>query len=140
MALEEAYQNAAECGGRVLLRRTTTWCGSLRWVKHHVFPRAKDLAPKFRELFGDVDKYTLRVPDWYNKWVHSCGQRGGFWNDRWRKFFAEHENPSPYDALNYLKQLLRETGLEDVKMSELQPYRGKCPGVINRILEYFGGR
>lgn len=106
---------------------TQQWSGATKWVKHHVFPRA--LRDKFETRFGDqpiyVDQYTLKVPDWFNKWVHSCGPRGGWWNQKWREFFARYPEDaeiSPRAAFRYLRELLKQVGLEDVKLYELEPY------------------
>ncbi len=64
------------------------------------------------------------------KWVHSCGPRGGWWNEQWRRFFAPYMDakgnlvrlPPDKEVWDYLENLLRQTGLGDVKMWEFVPY------------------
>ena len=116
MAVEEAKAS----GG--LLRYTSQWTSYVgQWVKHHVFPR--QFRDNFARIFGKdiIDNYTLRVPDWVNKYLHYMTD----WNQQWKCFFDYYRrlgrDPSPKEAARFLRWL--RAGLKDVKFTEFIKYR-----------------
>lgn len=69
-----------------------------RYVRHHVFAQAPDLATWFtRQGIKDIHQFTLVIPESVHQRIHS-GARGGLWNAAWRQF--RDSNPrAPAEAI-----------------------------------------
>jgi len=119
MAMEDAQANT---GG--LIRQTQWWSQCIRsFPKHHIFPQK--FREKFAKVFGKdiIDNFTLKVPDWFHKWLHSGGGRGGWWNSQWENFFTTNPRATPAQIMKFGKDLLERCGLRDVKWNELIPFK-----------------
>ncbi|NMO14014.1 TIGR02269 family lipoprotein [Pyxidicoccus fallax] len=61
-----------------------------RLQKHHIFPQAQDLAMWFREQGINIHDYTLLIPEYVHRRIHSGGPSGGLWNEAWREFIVSN--------------------------------------------------
>ena len=70
-----------------------------RWVRHHIFPQAEELARWFhRQGVPDIHQFTILIPEHVHIRLHSRGPRGGLWNMAWQRF--KDANPSaPPEAI-----------------------------------------
>jgi uncharacterized lipoprotein (TIGR02269 family) len=78
-----------------------------RWVRHHLFPQAEDLARWFhRQGVPDIHQYTLLIPEYVHLRIHSGGPSGGAWNAAWRQFQAENRDATPAEIYRHAGQLI----------------------------------
>lgn len=66
-----------------------------RYVRHHIFPQAPDLALYFKRSGIDIHRYTLLIPEHLHIRIHRGGPRGGLWNEAWREFAEANPTPPP---------------------------------------------
>lgn len=62
-----------------------------RYVRHHVFPQARDLREWFEGKGIDIHQFTLLIPEHVHIRIHRGGARGGLWNEAWRDFRIANE-------------------------------------------------
>jgi uncharacterized lipoprotein (TIGR02269 family) len=96
---------------------------SLRWERHHLFPRREDLALWFRERGVRIHDYTMLLPHDVHVRIHSGGARGGRWNEAWAAFKRSHPLASPEEIYRHLGKLLYEFELT----GPIQPYWQRSP-------------
>ncbi|NUL82045.1 MAG: DUF2380 domain-containing protein, partial [Armatimonadetes bacterium] len=65
-------------GQHASIRATNAWTSAMENLAttrlHHVFPQM--LREQFKGIGIHIDKYLLRVPDFFHKWLHSGENRG----------------------------------------------------------------
>jgi hypothetical protein len=86
---------------------------SVAMHRHHVFPHA--FRNKFTEIFGDpkyIDRFLVRVPEYFHRRVIHSGTGGGWYNHQWGKFFKEHPKPSPRETVRFMRDLMKHVGFE----------------------------
>lgn len=78
-----------------------------RYVRHHLFPQAPDLARWFaRQGIPDIHRFTMVIPAYIHRQIHSQGPSGGLWNEAWRHFRTEHPNASPQEIYQHAGELI----------------------------------
>ncbi|HEX8436724.1 TIGR02269 family lipoprotein [Archangium sp.] len=78
-----------------------------RWVRHHLFPQAEDLARWFRERgVTDIHQFTMVIPEHTHIRIHSGGPSGGLWNNAWRAFRKENFNATPEEIYRHAGELI----------------------------------
>ncbi|WP_224240226.1 SitA6 family polymorphic toxin lipoprotein [Hyalangium gracile] len=77
-----------------------------RYVRHHIFPRASDLASWFRERGVDIHGFSLVIPEHVHHRIHSGGPRGGLWNAAWRQFKDANPHASPPEIYWHAGELI----------------------------------
>ena len=70
-----------------------------RYVRHHVFPQAPDLALYFQRAGIKLHDFTLVIPEHVHRYIHGGGPRGGRWNDAWARFIQANPNPPPPEVI-----------------------------------------
>jgi len=90
-----------------------------RYVRHHIFPQAPDLAEWFKLQGVAIHNFTLVIPEHIHWRIHSGAPRGGLWNAAWRKFREENRRASPEEIYRHAGKLIYEFEL----MGPLIQYR-----------------
>jgi uncharacterized lipoprotein (TIGR02269 family) len=57
-----------------------------RFVRHHLFPQAPDLALYFQRAGIKIHDFTMLIPEHVHRRIHGGGPRGGLWNEAWQQF------------------------------------------------------
>ena len=70
-----------------------------RFVRHHVFPQAPDLALYFQRAGIKIHDFTLRIPEHVHRHIHGGGPRGGRWNQAWAEFIDANPRPPPPEVI-----------------------------------------
>ncbi|ABF86103.1 putative lipoprotein [Myxococcus xanthus DK 1622] len=70
-----------------------------RYVRHHIFPQAPDLALYFQRAGIKIHDFTLVIPEHVHRYIHGGGPRGGRWNDAWAQFIKAHPHPPRPDVI-----------------------------------------
>jgi uncharacterized lipoprotein (TIGR02269 family) len=70
-----------------------------RYVRHHVFPQAPDLALYFQRAGIRIHDFTLAIPEHVHRYIHGGSARGGRWNDAWAQFIKAHPHPPSPDVI-----------------------------------------
>lgn len=91
-----------------------------RYVRHHIFPQASDLARWFtRQGVPDIHQFTMVIPEHIHREIHSGGPRGGVWNQAWRQFRDVNSTASPAEIYRHAGELIFRFELT----GPLVPYR-----------------
>lgn len=90
-----------------------------RFVRHHIFPQAEDLALWFRERGVKIHDFTLVIPEHIHRRIHGGGPSGGLWNEAWRRFRDDNRNASPEAIYLHAGELIFRFGLA----GPIVPYR-----------------
>ncbi len=91
-----------------------------RYVRHHILPQARDLADWFaRQGIKDIHQFTIVIPEYIHRRIHSKGPSGGLWNEAWRQFQKEHRDASPEAIYRHAGELLFRFEL----MGPVTPYQ-----------------
>jgi uncharacterized lipoprotein (TIGR02269 family) len=91
-----------------------------RYVRHHIFPQAPDLARWFeRQGIKDIHQFTLVIPESVHRQIHSKAPSGGLWNEAWRQFRNERPDASPQEIYQHAGQLIFRFELT----GQVVPYR-----------------
>lgn len=78
-----------------------------RYVRHHIFPQAQDLATWFIQRgITDIHRWTLVIPEHVHRRIHGGGPSGGMWNEAWRQFRDSNKNASPEAIYRHAGELL----------------------------------
>jgi uncharacterized lipoprotein (TIGR02269 family) len=78
-----------------------------RYVRHHILPQARDLADWFaRQGIKDIHQFTIVIPEYLHRQIHSGGPSGGRWNEAWRQFQKEHRDANPEAIYRHAGELL----------------------------------
>lgn len=77
-----------------------------RYVRHHIFPQADDLARWFEWRGVPIHNFTLVIPEHIHWRIHSGGPRGGLWNAAWRKFRNENPRAPPEEIYRHAGELI----------------------------------
>jgi uncharacterized lipoprotein (TIGR02269 family) len=91
-----------------------------RLVKHHIFPRAPDLAAWFHWQGINIHQYTLLIPRSVHIRIHSGGPRGGRWNEEWRHFTEGRGRSTPEEIWRHAIKLIVKY---DLAGAQMVPYR-----------------
>ncbi|XXF79225.1 TIGR02269 family lipoprotein [Myxococcaceae bacterium GXIMD 01537] len=84
-----------------------------RYVRHHIFPQAPDLAAWFRQQgVENIHNFTMVIPEHIHLRIHSGGPRGGLWNEAWRHFKENNPNAAPAEIYAHAGQLIFRFNLE----------------------------
>ncbi|MCP3140013.1 SitA6 family polymorphic toxin lipoprotein [Pyxidicoccus xibeiensis] len=70
-----------------------------RFVRHHIFPQAPDLALYFQRAGIKIHDFTLLIPEYVHWRIHGGGPRGGRWNQAWADFIKAHPRPPPPEVI-----------------------------------------
>jgi len=93
-----------------------------RYVRHHIFPQASDLARWFtRQGVSDIHLFTMIIPEHIHRGIHSGGPRGGRWNEAWRQFKFENPDARPPEIYRHAGELIFRFELT----GPLVPYRSR---------------
>ncbi|QSQ21029.1 TIGR02269 family lipoprotein [Pyxidicoccus parkwayensis] len=95
-----------------------------RWEKHHIFPRAEDLALWFERQGVKIHNYTMPIPLHVHRRIHGGDGRGGAWNRAWREFKTKNDNASPTEIFKFAGELIHRFELIG---GPIQPYYSR-PG------------
>ena len=91
-----------------------------RYVRHHIFSQAPDLAAWFtRQGIPDIHPFTMIIPEHIHLQIHSGGPRGGVWNQAWRQFRDANSTASPAEIYRQAGELIFRFELT----GPLVPYR-----------------
>jgi len=90
-----------------------------RWVRHHIFPQAHDLASWFKQQGVDIHAYTMLLPHHLHVRIHSGAPRGGLWNEAWRNFKYENPDASAVEIWIHAGRLLHSFDIN----GPVVPYR-----------------
>lgn len=77
----------------------------LKYVKHHIFPQAKEFVEFFKGKV-DIDKWAVRLDEALHHDLH--GYKGGVWNQRWREFMQKNPNASAREIYEFAANLIDE--------------------------------
>lgn len=78
-----------------------------RYVRHHIFPQARDLKEWFiARGVKDIHQFTLVIPEHVHIQIHSGGPSGGRWNEAWRQFRDDNFNARPEQIYRHAGELL----------------------------------
>ncbi|HEX8437701.1 TIGR02269 family lipoprotein [Archangium sp.] len=78
-----------------------------RYVRHHIFPQARDLQEWFiARGVKDIHQFTLVIPEYVHLRIHSGGPSGGRWNEAWRSFREANFNARPEQIYRHAGELL----------------------------------
>jgi uncharacterized lipoprotein (TIGR02269 family) len=79
-----------------------------RYVRHHIFPRARDLAEWFRERGVEIHNFSMVIPEHVHRRIHREGERGGLWNNAWRQFKNANENATREEIYRQAGKMIYE--------------------------------
>jgi uncharacterized lipoprotein (TIGR02269 family) len=77
-----------------------------RYVRHHIFPQAPDLARWFKLRGVEIHNFSLIIPEHVHRRIHSEGPRGGQWNQAWRDFKNSNREASPAEIYQHAGKLI----------------------------------
>jgi uncharacterized lipoprotein (TIGR02269 family) len=77
-----------------------------RYVRHHIFPRARDLAEWFARQGVDIHQFTMVIPEHVHWRIHSGGPSGGSWNQAWRQFRDANQRATPEQIYRHAGELI----------------------------------
>lgn len=77
-----------------------------RYVRHHLFSQAPDLAAWFRERGVNIHGFTMVIEETVHYRIHSGGPRGGRWNEAWRQFKDANPRAAPEEIYRYAGELI----------------------------------
>ncbi len=78
-----------------------------RFVRHHIFPQAPDLAAWFRQQgVQNIHNFTMVIPESIHQRIHGGGPRGGLWNEAWRTFMLQNPRAPPAEIYRHAGELL----------------------------------
>lgn len=93
-----------------------------RYVRHHIFPQARDLRTWFEQQgVGNIHKFTMVIPESIHQRIHGGGARGGRWNDAWRQYKENNPLASPAEIYRHAGELIFRFELA----GPLLPYRSR---------------
>ena len=77
-----------------------------RYIRHHIFPQASDLAAWFKLRGVNIHSWTLVIEEHVHHRIHGGGSRGGLWNEAWRQFKDAHPRASPEQIYRHAGELI----------------------------------
>lgn len=77
-----------------------------RYVRHHLFSQAPDLAQWFRLRGVNIHDFTMVIAESVHHRIHSGGPRGGLWNEAWRQFRKANEYATPEQIYRHAGELI----------------------------------
>ena len=89
-----------------------------RYVRHHLFSQATDLAQWFRERGVKIHGFTMVIEQSVHYRIHGGGPAGGRWNEAWRQFKRAKPYASPEEIYRHAGELIYRFEL----MGPIVPY------------------
>jgi uncharacterized lipoprotein (TIGR02269 family) len=77
-----------------------------RYVRHHIFPQAPDLARWFSRQGVEIHQFTMVIPEHIHRRIHSDGPGGGQWNQAWRRFRDANQRATPEEIYRHAGELI----------------------------------
>ncbi len=78
-----------------------------RYVRHHIFPQARDLRTWFEQQgVQNIHNFTLVIPEHLHRRIHGGGARGGRWNEAWREYKENNPLASPAEIYRHAGELI----------------------------------
>jgi uncharacterized lipoprotein (TIGR02269 family) len=77
-----------------------------RYIRHHLFSQARDLAEWFKLRGVNIHGFTMVIEETVHHRIHSGGPRGGLWNEAWRQFKEAKPDASPAEIYRHAGELI----------------------------------
>jgi len=77
-----------------------------RYVRHHLFSQASDLAAWFKKQGVNIHGFTMVIEETVHYRIHSGGPGGGRWNEAWRQFKRANPYASPEEIYRHAGELI----------------------------------
>jgi uncharacterized lipoprotein (TIGR02269 family) len=78
-----------------------------RYVRHHLFSQARDLAEWFKKQGVNIHGFTMVIEETVHHRIHSGGpRRGGRWNEAWRQFMNANPNATPEEIYRHAGEMI----------------------------------
>jgi uncharacterized lipoprotein (TIGR02269 family) len=77
-----------------------------RYIRHHLFSQARDLAEWFKKQGVNIHGFTMVIQESVHYRIHSGGPGGGRWNEAWRQFMRSNPKASPEEIYRHAGELI----------------------------------